>query len=53
MPGIATYERIHLESKTALILMCNLTGCSRIQHGGNWNSLVDELMENLKFSKSN
>ena len=49
MPGIATYERIHLKSKTALILMCNLTGCSRIQYGTNWNSLVDELMENLKF----
>lgn len=53
MPGIATHERIHLESKTALILMCNLTGCSRIQHGANWNNFVDELMENLNFSKSN
>jgi D-alanyl-D-alanine carboxypeptidase len=47
MPGIATYERIHLESKTALILMCNLAGCSRIQHSGIWNSLVDELIGNL------
>lgn len=47
MPGIATYERINVESKTAIILMCNLTGCSRIQDGGNWNSLVDELMENI------
>jgi D-alanyl-D-alanine carboxypeptidase len=47
MPGIATYERIHLESKTALILMCNLPGCSRIQHSEIWNSLVDELIGNL------
>lgn len=49
MPGIATYERIHLESKTALILMCNLTGCNRIQYSINWNNLVDELMENFEF----
>jgi len=53
MPGIATYERIHLESKSALILMCNLTGCSRIQYELKWNSLLEELMENLNFSESN
>lgn len=47
MPGIATYERINLESKTAIILMCNLTGCNRIKNGGNWNSLIDELMEKI------
>lgn len=51
MPGIATHERINLENKSALVLMCNLTGCSRNQHGGNWNSLVDELMANLNFSE--
>lgn len=51
MPGIATYERINLESKTALILMCNLTGCSRIQYDGNYKNLVDELMEDFNFTK--
>ncbi|WP_160679834.1 serine hydrolase domain-containing protein [Clostridium sp. C8-1-8] len=49
MPGIATYERIQLENKNALILMCNLTGCSRIGHSEEWNSLVGELMEKLNF----
>jgi CubicO group peptidase (beta-lactamase class C family) len=52
MPGIATHERIHLENKSALILMCNLTGCSRNQQGENWNSLVDELMAKLNFSEN-
>jgi CubicO group peptidase (beta-lactamase class C family) len=49
MPGIATYERIDLENKNALILMCNITGCSRIEHSEEWNSLVDELMGTLNF----
>ncbi|GLC32568.1 hypothetical protein bsdE14_39780 [Clostridium omnivorum] len=51
MPGIATYERIHLESKSALILMCNLTGCSRSENSKGWSNLVDELMEKLNFSE--
>lgn len=50
MPGIATYERIHLESKNALILMCNLTGCSRIEYGKSYGNLIDELMEIFNFS---
>lgn len=53
MPGIATYERIHLESKTSLTLMCNLTGCSRSENSKGWSSLVDELMERLNFSERN
>jgi D-alanyl-D-alanine carboxypeptidase len=53
MPGIATYERIHLESKTALILMCNLTGGSRIHCERKWNNLIDELMGNLNCNENN
>lgn len=53
MPGIATYERIHLDSKSALIIMCNLTGCKRINNSNGWSSLIDELMESLCFSEIN
>jgi CubicO group peptidase (beta-lactamase class C family) len=47
MPGIATYERFHMESKTALVLMCNVTGCSRIQDGKYADNIVVELIEYL------